>query len=112
MQESIRFIKKLDPDYIDVLLAVPIPNSRLFKEALEEKKNSDDVWEKISKEDYPIPIYVPDGVTLKEMTKLQTKAYKTFYFNFHKILKEIIEISSIRDMFSRLRTAYNILFYY
>ncbi len=38
MQESIRFIKKLDPDYIDVLLAVPIPNSRLFKEALEEKK--------------------------------------------------------------------------
>jgi radical SAM superfamily enzyme YgiQ (UPF0313 family) len=109
MLYSINFIKRLNPDYMDVLLAVPIIGSGLFEVALKEKKVTIDIWRRIVEEGQPIPVYVPEGVSLESMEELQSRAYRNFYFQPGKIVNECRSIVNPRLFLSKLNIAYNIL---
>ena len=110
MKQTIKFIKKVNPDYMDALLAMPIPGSRLHKIALEEKKINEDVWTKIAERDCQIPIYTPEGITLEDMKMLKSKAYKSFYLNPVKIIKEVVDTGDIGDILAKFKIARNIFF--
>lgn len=110
MEQTIKFIKKANPDYMDVLLALPIPGSRLHKIALQEKKITEDVWMEIAEKNRQIPIYTPEGVTLKDMKMLKSKAYKAFYLNPVKIIREIRDTGNIGDILAKFKIARSIFF--
>ena len=95
---------------MDALLAMPIPGSRLHKIALEEKKINEDVWTKIAERDCQIPIYTPEGITLEDMKMLKSKAYKSFYLNPVKIIKEVVDTGDIGDILAKFKIARNIFF--
>jgi len=110
MEQTIKFIRKLDLDFMDILLSVIIPGSRLYEEALSEKKIKEEVWEEIAEGNGQPPIYIPERVSLKDMMSLQSRAYRNFYSNPVRIFNEIKSIRSLDKLISRLRFIYNVYF--
>lgn len=102
MRETLDFAKKLRPDYVEFHLSVPIPGSRLFEIAVEEGKLEEGAWDELvfGKE---IPVYVPDGVSLREMEALRKEGYKSFYLNPKRILEELRDIKNFSSLRVKLR---------
>jgi len=100
MEATLSFIKKLKPDYMDLMLAVPIPGSRLFDIAVNEGKIKKNVWEDVMNGG-EIPVYLPDGVKLLEMKYLQRKSCLEFSLNPRNIIKNIFNIRSFYDILIR-----------
>jgi radical SAM superfamily enzyme YgiQ (UPF0313 family) len=103
MKETIEFALEIDPDYVDFHLAMPIPGSRLFEIATKEGKVRKDVWNEVIK-GIPIPVYVPNGVTLAEMIEMQKVAYKTFYGKPSSIIKNLMRAKNIEDLILKIKT--------
>jgi len=101
MKETVFFGKKLIGmginclEYIAIMLAVPLPGAELFNQAIKEKKIPKDVI------DYFIdgklgasfrdnwPVYIPDGISLREMKEIRKEGYKKFYFSFYFLKRRI-----------------------
>jgi radical SAM superfamily enzyme YgiQ (UPF0313 family) len=103
MKETIEFALEIDPDYADFHLAIPIPGSRLLEIATKEGKVRKDVWDKVIK-GVPIPVYVPNGVTLAEMIEMQKLAYKNFYSKPSCIIKNLKKVKDIEDLTLKIKT--------
>jgi len=80
----------------------------LFEIARKERKVPEDVWDRVMKGE-SIPFYVPDGVQLGDMRRLQKDAYSYFYFRLSKILREVSKVRSFEDFVIRARTSITIL---
>jgi hypothetical protein len=77
-----------------------MPGSELYSLAKQDGRISEDVWDRYAKgEIEEQPIYVPEGLTLDEMKKVQKNAYRQFYFQRRFILKRLAQdICSIRRL--------------
>jgi radical SAM superfamily enzyme YgiQ (UPF0313 family) len=100
MGATVNFIKKLKPDYMDLMLAVPIPGSRLYKIGINEGKIKKNVWEDVMNGG-EIPVYLPDGVKLSEIKYLQRKSCLEFLLNPRNIIKNVFNIRSFYDILIR-----------
>lgn len=101
MEETVMFGRKLINmgikciDYIAIMLAVPLPGADLFKQAVDEKKMPKDIIDRYI--DGKLgegfrdhwPVYIPDGVTRKEMDNMRKRGYKSFYFTPYYIKRRI-----------------------
>ena len=102
IKETIRFAKKLNPDYAQFAVATAFPGTELYKMAKADNKINDD-WSKsiyalggkpaVSLSDVPID-------TLDEYVK---KAYRAFYFRPGYILKKLSRIRSFKDIAYNLK---------
>lgn len=104
MNETTHFIKKLKPDYMDVTLCSPIPGSRLLDIAVKQGKTPIDFWSRVDEIDV-MPVYIPDGVTLQDMRRLQKQAYRQFYFNSTYILYQLCRIRSFKEFRKKIEIA-------
>ena len=103
-EETIRFAKELDCDIAKFNIAVPLPGSKFFQDFRDklnytiepEKFTSWSNWAS-SAEDL---IYVPDGMSGKELTALQKKAMLKFYVRPRLIMRYVFKrILPLRDIF-------------
>ena len=109
--ETIKFMKKLDPDYVHVTITTPFPATDLYEMALREKIINDDVWQKFSEN--PSPDFTPP-IWEKEMLReklffLLKKAYRSFYFRPGYIFKKIIKLKSGRELLKKSGAALKLL---
>jgi radical SAM superfamily enzyme YgiQ (UPF0313 family) len=107
-EETIRFAKELDCDIIKFNIAVPLPGSRFFDDYSREHK--DILTEVVSVErkftswtdwtaDSGRDIYAPEGMTGKELIRLQRKAMFSFYMRPRIILRHLLRSSfSFKDL--------------
>lgn len=112
MNTTLKFVLKLNPDYVDFSLATIIPCSRLFDIALKEGKIDENIWEDMAKSNKPIPIYVPEGLTLDDLKRMQKKAFLRFYLRPGKILQEIASVRDIGDVSFKIRNMLKMLGYF
>lgn len=109
MRISISFIKKLNPDYIDINLSVPIVGSKLYTIWLRENKFTDDIWKDIAEGIFTIFVHVPAGVSLSEMRKIQRTGYLQHYFNIRNIIREIRNINNLFDVINKFKIVFILL---
>lgn len=109
--QTIRFMKKLNPDYVHITITTPFPATDLYKMALEEKIVTYDVWQEFTKN--PKPDFVPPiwekELSRKELFSLLKKAYRSFYLRPNYILKKILQLKSWRELFKKSRAALKLL---
>ena len=82
--ETIRFSQELDCDTVKFNIAVPYPGSKFFEEFYNNNKGCLAKPERFTawydwSEDDGKPVYVPEGMTAKELVGLQRKAMFKFY---------------------------------
>ncbi len=112
IRNTIKFTFELDPDYADFTLTTIIPGTAIFDLALKERKITKDEWIDISKNKKYIPIYIPDGMTLKQMQKIQKRAFFRFYYRPKVIFRELKNISSLREFSFNIKRAIQIISYF
>ena len=102
-EETIRFAKELDCDIAKFNLAIPLPGSRFFEDykdklsdlRMPEKFTSWSSW--LTGTDSLV--FVPEGMTAKELINLQIKAMFQFYMRPKIIIRHIIKrIMPLKDL--------------
>lgn len=103
-EDTIRFAKELDCDIAKFNIAVPLPGSKFFENfkgklssvSKPEKFTSWSTWASMAED----LIYVPEGMSGKELTNLQKKAMLQFYVRPKLIIKYIFKrILPLKDLF-------------
>lgn len=112
MENTLKFVLKLDPDYADFSLATIIPHSRLFEIALKEGKVNENIWADMTQNNDLMPIYVPEGLSIEDMKKMQKKAFLRFYLRPKKILREIASVRDIADVRFKIKNMLKLFGYF
>lgn len=97
LKETWDFCFKTEPDIIGVHLTTILPGSLLFEESVREGRIKRKVWSdyargKVKEQ----PVYVPDGLSLKDLENFQKTLYRKFYFRPSWLLRRLkISLSSL-----------------
>ena len=109
IKSTINYAKKLNPDIADFLLAIPIPGTKLFNKAFNEKKISADIWHKVAKGAL-FPVYIPDGLSINELELMRNRAFLKFYLRPKVILNHLkLNIKSPKSLYYNTKTAIELI---
>ncbi len=102
INQTIKYVKELDPDYAQFYCAIPFPKTEL--EAM-GKKNGWITTEDYAKYELNQPILNLPGLSVEELQKARTRAYKEFYLRPSYIFKRLRKIRGIKDLVTNYRQA-------
>lgn len=106
--ETIKFAKKLNPEYVHITITMPFPGTELYFSALEKKIIQKDVWLEFAKN--PSSEFIPpiwkENLTKEELRDLIKKAYKEFYFRPSYLLKRILTLRSFGELKRKARAGF------
>ncbi len=94
-QNTIKFLKELDPDYANIYIYSPYPGTELFEIAKEKGEIKNFNWTDFDKFN---PIYIPFGRKRAEILKTYKRAFWEFYFTPHYIKKRISKIDNLYEL--------------
>lgn len=102
MLETLDFISKIKPDILGLHLTVLFPGSSLYKQAIEEGKIPEDIWDKYARGELKSqPVYVPDGFPIQTMEAMQKHIYWRYYYRpsylTRRFLKDITSFSRFKQ---------------
>ena len=108
---TIKFMKKLNPDYIHVTITTPFPATDLYQIALEQKIIDHDIWREFAlnpNPDFMTPIWTKE-LSREELFSLLKMAYRSFYLRPNYIIKKIIKLKSLRELIKKANAALKLL---
>lgn len=107
IMESIKFAKKINPDFIHVSITTPFPATDLYLEGLCSGIIKVDYWKKFAEN--PVPDFIPppweEIFTKDQLVALLKKFYQSFYFRPGYIIKKIFQVKSLNELFKKTRGA-------
>lgn len=111
IKDTIRFAKKLKPDYVQFSVTTPYPGTELYRMALSQGIISKDVWKEFAQ--CPSVNFVPplwtEHLSRNELLQLLDFSYRQFYLSFWFIFKEICKIKSLKEFIVKFKAALQIL---
>lgn len=97
MKETLNFIKKLPLDELNINFFTPFPGSELFLEAIQEGFRPD--YKRMNMLD---TVYIPKGLTEKDLRKYQKWIIFSFYLRPSKIARYLLRALRDFDEFKRI----------
>ena len=98
MRESMSFVKKLDPTYAIFRLALALPGTRLFEDGVSQGNIEPDAWDVFTENGGQLPIFIPEGVCLREMIDLRELSVKSFYFRKSYVASRLKHKAGLGDI--------------
>ena len=118
LYQTVNFPLKLKMNVIGIHLTHPMPGSALFKTAQEDGLLSKDIIDKFANQQLGEgfrgvwPIYVPKGLSLKDLYKARRIGYYKFYFRPKYIFKRLLTDSkSWKQLKTDIKVAISLLRY-
>jgi len=95
IKKTVKFIKAIDPDYVQFYCAVPFPGTKFYQQALENSWIKSYDWDK-----YEINCAVigTPGLSVEELEKAKIRAFRSFYLRFSYFIKRLSKIKSFSDL--------------
>lgn len=108
---TIRFAKKIKPDFIHITITTPFPATDLYRLGLEQKIWPNDYWQEFAKNPQAnfIPYFWEKNLTSKELLQLLKYAYRSFYFRPAFLLGQLSKLTSWEEFKNKIKAALNIL---
>ena len=88
INKTIKFVHKLKPNYAIYSLATPYPGTRFYKETFEKNLIKIKDWSKYT---LITPILETVDCSLKDMRKIQAKAFMKFYLRPQYIIRQFLQ---------------------
>ncbi|MFC1756655.1 B12-binding domain-containing radical SAM protein [Patescibacteria group bacterium] len=109
--ETIKFAKKLNPDFVQITLLTPFPATRVYNWALEQKVFENDYWLEFAKNPQRSfkTKYWTKELSNEELQSLLNYAYKQFYVRPSYILKRLIKIRSFPELIRKVRAGLKVI---
>ncbi|MCI6994007.1 B12-binding domain-containing radical SAM protein [uncultured Methanobrevibacter sp.] len=104
MNKTIKFVHKLKPNYAIYSLSTPYPGTRFYKESFEKNLIKVKDWSKYT---LISPILETADCSLKDLRKMQIKAFIKFYLRPHYLLSQFRQDGTyfIKTIFGVIKTA-------
>lgn len=102
INQTIRYVKELDPDYAQFYCAIPFPKTEL--EAM-GKKNGWITTEDYSKYELNQPLLNLPTLSVEQLQEARKRAYREFYLRPGYILKRLRKIKNLKDLVTHFRQA-------
>jgi len=100
IEETIKFAKKLDPDFVQFSITTPFPGTELFNLAVKEGMVSKDwnnyIYAGLRSIDYPA--FETNTLNKEDLKRWNIRAYRSFYLRFHYFFKRLKKIRSFSEM--------------
>lgn len=99
INKSVAFLKKLHPDYVQFSICSPYPGTPLYELGLERGLIPHDVWLEFARnpmKEFKSPIWT-QNFTEEELVKITAEAYKAFYIQPAFIMKQLLNIRSLKQ---------------
>lgn len=107
--QTLRFMKEINPDWVQVTITVPYPGTKLYEIAKKSGTLKSLEWENYQTwagwSDKEL-VYIPEGRNADELKELQKRAMREFYFRPKFILKQITNLTSLHLFNIYLKGAY------
>ena len=112
MLETIKFAKKIKPDFCHFTVLTPFPETGIWRDLLVRGHTSiAEAWKKYAEN--PVKTFDPpihNGcLSKKEIMDICNYAYKSFYFRPSYIFKELIKIKSAREFMRKMNAGMKML---
>lgn len=109
--ETIKLIKKINPDYVHVSITTPFPATGLYFDGLANGFIKQDYWKKFAENPTPDfePPYWEENLTRRELLNLHKKAYKSFYLQPKFVIKKLIQLKSPSEFIRKARAGLRLL---
>ncbi|MBF0329427.1 MAG: radical SAM protein [Nitrospirae bacterium] len=110
IETTIKFSIALNPTYVEYHVLVPYPYTEIYKDMLAKKLLQNDIWKQYAlhpQRNFDPPL-CEDTMTRDELYKLLNTAYKRFYFRGTYILKQMLMLSSLKDLLIKINGAFKL----
>jgi len=107
---TIDFMKKLNPDFVQITLLTPFPGTKVYQWALEQKIFND-YWKDFAKNPQAgfKTKYWTKELSKEELEKLLIIAYKKFYIRPSYIIRKIAKIKSFSELARKLEAGLKVI---
>lgn len=102
-EASIRFAMELRPAYVEFHIALTLPNTPLFDDAVARGLLAPDVYDRFMRGEGGFPLYLPEGVTAGAMVRADQAAYRRFYLRPAYVLERLRRLRSAGDLARHVR---------
>ena len=111
--QTIKFMKKINPDYAHIAITTPFPATDLYRMGLEQGVLKYDYWKKFAENPTPDfqPYFWEKELSRQELIKLLKKAYFSFYFGPKIIIKQLTKLGSLTEFKKKFNAGLNLLKY-
>lgn len=112
MRQTIEFAKSLDLDVASFTLFVPLPGTLDYKRAHKFGQFDPDFYMKDLLLEYNMPkfpVFVPNGMTQKELMAIHREAYNKVYLRPGYIFKKLFEIKNVHDFMALAKGGLTVL---
>ncbi|MFA6525942.1 MAG: radical SAM protein [Candidatus Buchananbacteria bacterium] len=108
---TIKFAKKLNPDYVHITILTPYPATEIYARALKEGVIDHDYYLEFARHpENGVEIrYWDKELSKQELFGLLGRFYREFYGRPSYILKQLLKIRSVKDLLKKARAGYKIL---
>jgi anaerobic magnesium-protoporphyrin IX monomethyl ester cyclase len=99
--ETINFAKKLNVNWAQFSIMIPIPGSQLYTQAVEENPSLDEEWDKLVYESLgkmDIPLNFTKSLSVDDLKSWRRRAYKEFYLRRQFISKQLLSVRNFKDL--------------
>lgn len=109
--KTIKFAQKIKPDYVQVTILTPYPETEIYRRALQEGVIKNDYWREFARhpESGVATQYWEKELSKNELFNLLNKFYKKFYGRTSYIFKEFLKVRSFNDFKKRAKAGFKIL---
>ena len=121
IEDTVNFGTWARADTMGIHLTIPLPGSKLFKQAIKEGLFDKDIIDRYAKSKLGDgfrgvwPVYLPKGISKNELVDAKKRAYRKFYLNplwiLRRIWHDLCSLSRIRQDLRLITTALQALIY-
>jgi radical SAM superfamily enzyme YgiQ (UPF0313 family) len=109
--QTIKFMNKLDPDFVQITLLTPFPGTKIYQWALDQKVFPTDYWREFATNPTPgfKTKYWTKELSKEDLERLLIVAYKKFYIRPSYIIKRIKAITSFAELYKKAKAGLRVL---
>ena len=103
LYDTVNFSAELGADTVGVHITQILPGSDLFALAVKEGRIAPNVYDQYAKGELKgsLPVYVPEGLSLRDLQNAREQAYKRFYFRpqflVRRLTKDLHSFNALRN---------------
>ncbi|KPA09288.1 Radical SAM domain protein [Candidatus Magnetomorum sp. HK-1] len=110
INDSIKFFKKIKPNYVQFSIVCPYPDTDLYRLALSKGIITTDVWKKFAMNpdiNFTPPVW-DEFFSRNELEIIAKKMYRKFYFSPGFILNEIKKLKSLKELKTKIKAGFSL----
>jgi anaerobic magnesium-protoporphyrin IX monomethyl ester cyclase len=105
LERTVRFAIDLRPTYVEFHIALVLPGTPLYHDAVARGVIPADVFDRFMRGEAPFPVFVPEGLDAGDLQRKDLDAYRRFYLRPGYVFERVKRLTGPADLLRHIRMA-------